>query len=104
MSNSLEILQKSGTIVVADTGDFHLLEECKPQDATTNPSHILKVATNPKFQALIDDACTFAKAQGGSIENQVEWAGDRVCVNFGLEILKRVPGRVSTESGESVCD
>lgn len=97
MANSLDILQKSGTIVVADTGDFNILEECKPQDATTNPSHILKVATNPKFNHLIDDAVAFAKTKSDNPAEQLEWAADRVNVNFGVEILKRVPGRVSTE-------
>lgn len=96
MSNSLEILQKT-TIAVADTGDFNILEENATQDATTNPSHILKVAVDPKFQSLIDEACSFAKSKSSNIDEQIEWAGDKVCVNFGLEILKRIPGRVSTE-------
>jgi len=96
MSNSLEILQKT-TIAVADTGDFKILEENATQDATTNPSHILKVAIDPKFQYLIDEACQFAKTKSDNIDEQIEWAADKVCVNFGLEILKRIPGRVSTE-------
>jgi len=96
MSNSLEILQKT-TIAVADTGDFKILEENATQDATTNPSHILKVAIDPKFQYLIDEACQFAKSKSDNIEEQIEWAADKVCVNFGIEILKRIPGRVSTE-------
>ena len=97
--NSYDSLSR-WSILVADTGDFHLLEKMRPQDATTNPSHILKVAVNETFQPLINEAVAYAKNQNNgqnSIEQQVEDAADKVCVNFGLEILKRIPGRVSTE-------
>jgi len=99
--NSYESLSR-WSVLVADTGDFHLLEKMRPQDATTNPTHILKVAVNEAFTPLIDDAVKYAKTSNNlkndkSIEQQVEDAADKVCVNFGLEILKRIPGRVSTE-------
>ena len=95
-STSLEYL-KSKTIVVADTGDFSLLEKFKPTDATTNPSLILQAAQKPEYAHLIDEAIKFAKSKSSDKEEQLEWATDKVFVNFGLEILKRIPGRVSTE-------
>jgi len=95
MSNSYNKLN-AHSILVADTGDFHVIQETKPQDATTNPSHILKVATNPEFANLIDEAVTYAKGLNDPA-NIVDNAADKVCVNFGVEILKRIPGRVSSE-------
>lgn len=88
---------KNYTTVVADTGDFKLLDQYKPTDATTNPSLILQAATKPEYVALIDEAITFAKSQTDNPSDQLEWATDKVFVNFGLEILKHIPGRVSTE-------
>ncbi|MCS3432671.1 transaldolase [Klebsiella sp. BIGb0407] len=85
------------TTVVADSGDIDAIRRFKPQDATTNPSLILKAAALPQYQALIDEAITFAVQQGGSQETQLINAGDKLAVNIGLELLKDIPGRVSTE-------
>jgi len=94
--NTLEQL-KQFTTVVADTGDFHAMEKYHPQDATTNPSLILKASLDPKFKALMDDAVAYAKEKGGNTKNQLRVGLQKVFVNFGKEILKIVPGRVSTE-------
>ncbi|KAI9496355.1 transaldolase [Zychaea mexicana] len=92
----LEQLKKF-TTVVADTGDFETIAEYKPQDATTNPSLILAATEKPQYQKLIQDAIQFGKSKGGSLDDQASWAMDKLLVNFGIEILKIVPGRVSTE-------
>lgn len=88
---------KTMTVVVADTGDFESMKEFKPRDATTNPSLILAATDNPQYQPLIDQAVEYAKAQGGSKEEQLALCMDKLAVNFGTEILKIVPKRVSTE-------
>lgn len=88
---------KELTVIVADTGDFEAMKEYKPTDATTNPSLISAAANMPAYQHLIEEAVTFAKKSGGTMEQQIEAAMDKVYVLFGLEILKIVPGRVSTE-------
>ena len=95
--NLLEQLKKQ-TVVVADTGDFTSIEAYKPMDATTNPSLIYAAAQNPRFSPLMREAITYAK-NGGSDDKAVQLskAMDKVSVNFGLEILKIVPNRVSTE-------
>jgi len=97
MATSLEQLRASGTVVVADTGDFEKIAEFKPTDATTNPSLILKAAVMPKYEALVDEAVAYAKANATTAEEQLDLASDKVFVNFGLEILKLIEGRVSTE-------
>ncbi|KAI9018248.1 transaldolase [Hyaloraphidium curvatum] len=94
--SALESLKKY-TTVVADTGDFEAIAQYKPQDATTNPSLILQASQNAKYAHLIDAAVEYAAKKGGSIKEQVALAFDKVCVNFGTEILKVIPGRVSTE-------
>lgn len=94
--NALEQLRKY-TIVVADTADFGLLAHYKPQDATTNPSLVLLGSRVPQYARLIDDAVAYAKALGGTAATQLENAMDKLTVAFGIEILKIVPGRVSTE-------
>jgi len=83
--------------VVADTGDFNLLEKYRPQDSTTNPSLVFAAAGLSQYQHLVDDAIKYGKTHGKDLNEQVELATDKVCVNFGVEILKIVPGRVSTE-------
>uniref|UniRef100_A0A0B6ZQF9 Transaldolase n=1 Tax=Arion vulgaris TaxID=1028688 RepID=A0A0B6ZQF9_9EUPU len=88
---------KEITTVVADTGDFEAMEKFKPTDATTNPSLIFAAANMPAYQRLIDEAVTSAKSLGGKEPEQLINAMDKVCVNFGVEILKIIPGRVSTE-------
>lgn len=88
---------KKLTVVVADTGDIDSIKQFAPEDATTNPSLILKAAQLPQYQSLIDSAIEFAKKTGGTKEQQLEQAADQVAVNIGAEILKLVPGRISTE-------
>ncbi|KAF9145296.1 Transaldolase [Mortierella sp. GBA39] len=88
---------KTFTTVVSDTGDFESIAQYKPTDATTNPSLILAASQKPNYAHLIDDAITYAKKIGGPVESQTESALDKLLVNFGVEILKIVPGRVSTE-------
>lgn len=93
--NSLEQLRQY-TIVVADTGDFGVLEKYKPQDATTNPSLLYSASRLPQYKHLVDDAIIYAKKRAPK-EKQLSIAMDRLAVNFGIEILKIIPGRVSTE-------
>jgi len=96
MATALDKL-KEFTVVVADTGDFNLLEKYKPQDSTTNPSLVFAASGLPQYKHLVDDAIQYAKKNGKDHAEQVELATDKICVNFGIEILKIVPGRVSTE-------
>ena len=91
MPNQLDQL-KQLTVVVADTGDFASMKEFSPRDATTNPSLILKAATMPAYAALLDQAIADA-GPSASLPTVI----DRLLVVFGLEILKIVPGRVSSE-------
>ncbi|MGJ7913883.1 transaldolase [Massilia sp. LXY-6] len=88
--NQLEQL-KQYTTVVADTGDFQSIKAYAPQDATTNPSLILKAVQKPEYRPLLEKAV--AESKGASVEEIV----DRLLIAFGVEILKYVPGRVSTE-------
>ncbi|MEO0473207.1 MAG: transaldolase [Bacteroidota bacterium] len=90
MASQLDQL-KQLTTVVADTGDFLQLEQYRPQDATTNPSLILKAIEMPQYQAILDQAVQEDGAKGG------ESVMDKVLVLFGKKILDIVPGRVSTE-------
>jgi transaldolase len=85
------------TTVVADTGDIDAIGQYQPEDATTNPSLILKAAQIPEYQQYIDQAITYAKQQSDNKEQQLVDAADMLAVTIGLEILKVVPGRVSTE-------
>jgi transaldolase len=89
---------KKFTKVVADTGDFETMREFKPQDATTNPSLILQAATKPAYSYILDKVLADRKGSGLSGHAQIEDVIDHVLVGFGLEILKIVPGRVSTET------
>ncbi|WAR54752.1 hypothetical protein PtB15_4B369 [Puccinia triticina] len=88
---------KQHTTVVCDTGDFESIAQYKPQDATTNPSLILAAVKKPAYAKLVDVAVQYGKAQGGSLDNQVDATVDRLLVEFGKEILALIPGRVSTE-------
>lgn len=97
MPNSLDQLKATGTVVVSDSGDFASIGKYKPQDATTNPSLILAASKKPEYEKLMDVAVEFAKKKGGDIDHQVEDALDRLLVEFGCEILKIIPGKVSTE-------
>lgn len=97
MSSSLDQLKATGTVVVSDSGDFASIGKYKPQDATTNPSLILAASKKPEYAALMDVAIDYAKKHGGSVDEQVDAALDRLLVEFGKEILKIIPGKVSTE-------
>jgi len=99
MTNSPSQLEqlKQMTTVVADTGDIEAIAKFQPQDATTNPSLLLKAAALPLYQNLLTDAVTWAKAQSNDASQQVIDAADKLSVLIGLEILKTVPGRISTE-------
>ena len=88
--NSLEQL-KQFTTVVADTGDFNSMRAYAPRDATTNPSLILKAVQQDAYKPLFSETVAAHKGK------PVDFIADRVLVRFGLEILKIVPGRVSTE-------
>jgi len=89
---------KRFTRVVADTGDFATLKEFAPQDATTNPSLILKAAQMPEYKHLLDKAIADQKKSGSGGEKLVKAIIDDLLILFGAEILKIVPGRVSTET------
>ena len=96
MANLLDQL-KSMTTIVADTGDVEAIKSVKPVDATTNPSLVLKASTLPQYAPLIETAIAYAKTQGGSKEQQIDNAADKLAVLIGAEITKVVPGRISTE-------
>ncbi|KAK7537241.1 transaldolase [Phyllosticta citribraziliensis] len=97
MPSSLEQLKAAGTTVVCDSGDFATISKYNPQDATTNPSLILAASKKAEYAKLVDNAVEWSKKQGGSVDQQVEQALDRLLVEFGKEILKLIPGKVSTE-------
>ncbi len=101
MTNQLEQL-KQFTKVVADTGDFASLKQYAPQDATTNPTLIMKAATLPEYSYLVDKAIADNRSSGLSGKAQVSRVLDHLLVLFGAEILKVVPGRVSTETDASL--
>src|SRR5262249_29894688 len=94
--NLLDSLKRS-TTVVADTGDIDAIAEYRPQDATTNPSLLLHAAELPRYRDLVDDALNFALRAGGSQAACSVAFMDKLFIDFGCEILKVVPGRVSTE-------
>jgi len=94
--NKLDQLKKV-TTVVADTGDFNSILQYKPTDATTNPTLLLAVAQKEEYRHLVQEAVAWGKKQAGSEKEQIEHILDKLSVNFGIEILKIVPGRVSTE-------
>lgn len=96
MTTQLDSLRQM-TVVVADTGDIDAIKKYQPQDATTNPSLILSASALPQYAPLIDEAVAYAKAQSNEKAQQLIDAEDKLAVNIGLEILKIVPGRISTE-------
>jgi len=99
MTNSSSQLAqlKKMTTVVADTGDIEAIAKFQPQDATTNPSLLLKAASLETYKQLVQDSVTWAKTQSNDTAQQVIDAADKLSVLIGLEILKIVPGRISTE-------
>jgi len=99
MSTTTQLDQlKQFTVVVADTGDFATLKQYAPRDATTNPSLILKAAQMPEYQWLVEKAISDARQSGVSGAALVGQVIDALLIAFGVEILKIVPGRVSTET------
>ena len=94
--NLLEQL-KQFTLVVADTGDFESIAQYKPIDATTNPSLIFAASQKKEYAHLVDAAVDYGKKKGNNFETRLSESMDKLAVNFGLEILKIVPRRVSTE-------
>jgi transaldolase len=92
----LESLKKY-TVVVADTGDIQAIARVKPQDATTNPSLLFSAAQRPEYQHLVQAALEHASKQKGDEHTQTQAFMDKLFVSFGQEILKVIPGRVSTE-------
>jgi len=96
MTTQLDSLRQM-TVVVADTGDIDAIKKYQPQDATTNPSLILSASALPQYAPLIDEAVAYAKAQSNDKAQQLIDSEDKLAVNIGLEILKIVPGRISTE-------
>lgn len=99
--NLAESLKKY-TIVVADTGDIEAIARHRPQDATTNPSLLYHAAQTPAYRHLVEEAAEEAVEHGGRHEEMAEEFIDRLFVLFGCEILKVVPGRVSTEVAASL--
>ncbi len=96
MSSLLDQL-RAVTTVVADTGELPAIKAFKPEDATTNPSLILKAVTLPEYASLLDSIVTSARALSSDVVTQTEEAADRLIVAIGCEVLKHVPGRISTE-------
>lgn len=96
MSSKLEQL-KQMTAVVADTGDIDAIKRFQPLDATTNPSLLLKAAALPVYQPLVRDAAQWAAQQSGGDAKQLSACVDKLAVAIGGEILRMIPGRVSTE-------
>ncbi len=94
--NKLQQL-KSMTTVVADTGDLDAIKQYQPQDATTNPSLVLKAAQMPQYAHLLAEAKQWATTQGGDGHVQMDNTCDYLAVAIGKEILSAVPGRISTE-------
>lgn len=97
----LESLKKY-SVVVADTGDIQAIARLKPQDATTNPSLLLSAAQRAEYKHLVMDALNYADKRGGDTKAQTEAFMDMLFVSFGKEILKVIPGRVSTEVDASL--
>jgi len=94
--NQLEQLQQFTTLV-ADTGDIEAIRQYTPEDATTNPSLLLKAVDLPHYQPQLQQAREYAQQQGGDSQTQLDNATDKLAVSIGQEILNIVPGRVSTE-------
>ena len=94
--NKLDQL-KSMTQVVADTGDLDAIIQYQPQDATTNPSLLLKAADLPRYQPLLEEAQRWGREQGGTPVTRAAAACDYLAVSIGLEIQQSIPGRISTE-------
>lgn len=88
---------KQYTTVVADTGDIGAIAQYKPQDATTNPSLLFKAAQQQEYRPLVEEALAYAAKKASAGSERTGLFMDKLAVNFGVEILKIIPGRVSTE-------
>src|SRR5436189_232711 len=95
--NQLEQIKKY-TVVVGDTGDFESIKQFKPRDATTNPSLIYAATQKQQYFHLLDEVLAERKNSGLSGQAQIEDIIDHLLIKFGCEILKIVPGRISTET------
>lgn len=95
-TSALEQLKKM-TDIVADTGDIEAIKLYQPLDATTNPSLLYKAAQMPQYSALFQQAVAYAKSKSENTEQQIDIAMDKLSVLIGCEIVKIVPGKVSTE-------
>ena len=93
MTSKLEQL-KAMTTVVADTGDLEAIAQWKPEDATTNPSLLLKAAASEAYRPMLDEAVAAARKHGGSDAEQLTYATDMLAVLAGKQILGRIPGVV----------
>ena len=96
MTDKLSQLKKM-TTVVADTGDINAIAQFSPEDATTNPSLLYKAAQMEQYSELVKNAIEWGNAQPGSESTRLDQIMDKLAVNFGCEILKLIPGRISTE-------
>lgn len=94
--NKLEQLRKMTKIVI-DTGDIDSIKKYAPLDSTTNPSLIFTASQKPEYRELVDDAIRYSESKAGSKEEQKNLLITKLFVNFGIAILKLIPGRVSTE-------
>ena len=99
--NQLEALKET-TVLVADTGDYAKIKQYTPQDATTNPTLILQAAQLPEYNELVDEVISRCNELSLSGEALIDEVCDRLAVQFGVEILKLIPGRVSTEVDASL--
>src|ERR1044071_9877323 len=88
---------KEFSLIVADSGDFESIRKYRPRDATTNPSLLLKAAEMPEYQEILDRVLSEVKKSALPAEKRLGLAMDKLAVGFGLEILKIVSHRVSTE-------
>jgi transaldolase len=96
MASKLEQLRQM-TVVVADTGNIEAVRRLEPQDCTTNPTLLLKAVENPAYAHLVEEAVAWGRSKAGSPDAVAAAVCDRLAVSFGTELIKLVPGRVSTE-------
>lgn len=94
--NTLQQLQQ-WTVIVSDTGEIDKIKKYKPTDATTNPTLILQAVDNPKYSFLLEEAIEWGKKAGAPSDALLDTIITKLSVNFGIEISKTIPGRVSTE-------
>lgn len=94
--NQLEQLRQY-SVVVADTGDISAIQNYRPTDATTNPTLLLDAAAQAQYHALLEEALRYGRSQAADEQGRLQAAMDKLAVNIGAEILRIIPGRVSTE-------